>query len=84
MMHQRKADAATKVAAAEEYNGFDAWRVLCRAYLARSSTVALSSLMYPKFAHNDARVNLQHWDREAQRHEDRFAEKASDRLRMTV
>ena len=84
LLHLCKGDAATKVAAGEEYNGFDAWRMLCRAYLARSATVALSSLMYPKFPHNDARVNLQQWDREAQRYEDRFGEKVPDGLRMTV
>ena len=34
LLHLCKADAATRIAGAEEYNGFEAWRLLCRAYLA--------------------------------------------------
>ena len=84
LVHLCKNEAATKVAAAEEYNGYEAWRHLCRAYLARSTTVALSSLMYPKIFSPDPRVNLAAWDREAQRYEDRFQEKVPDALRMAI
>ena len=74
LVHLCKGGSASRVAAAEENNGCEAWRVLCRAYLARSGTVALSSLTYPRSASDGPRVNIEAWDREAQRYEEIFGE----------
>ena len=74
LLHLCKGDAALRIASAEEFNGYEAWRLLCRAKLARSSTVALSSLMYPEFISQDSRVNLHQWDREAARFKELFVE----------
>ena len=84
LLHLCKGDAALRIAAAEEFNGYEAWRLLCRAKLARSSTVALSSLMYPRFTSVDPRVNLHQWDREAARFTERFREEVPESLRRTI
>ena len=84
LLHLRLGDAATRVQAAEDSNGFEAWRSLCRSKLARSSAAAMGRLMEPTFASRDPRVNLQQWEQEALAFEQRFGEPIQESLRKTV
>ena len=84
LLHLCKDDAATRVAQAEDDNGLEAWRILCKAKLPRSSSAAMKALMNPVFEMADPRLRLQYWDREAQRYEKRFGEKVPESLRKSI
>ena len=72
LLHLCKGDAETRVQAAEEGNGYEAFRLLCRSKMSRSSTAAMTALLNPTLTSADPRLNLQHWDREAMRFEKRI------------
>ena len=84
LLHTCKGDAATRVQSAEHNNGLKVWRVLCGSKLPKSATAAFGALREPVFASNDPRLNLQQWDRETPRYEQRFGERISDTIRRSV
>ena len=61
LLHLCLGDAATRVHAAEDSNGFETWHLLCRCKLTRSSAASMGQFMEPTFASRDPRVNLQQW-----------------------
>ena len=53
-----KGDAETRILAAPEGNGFEAWRLLARAELPKSQVAAMNALTRSKFVSEDLSVNL--------------------------
>ena len=49
------------VQSAEENNGFEAWKHLCRARLLRSSVALLNQILEPKCPSMDAKMNIKNW-----------------------
>ena len=82
LLHLCKGDAATQVQAAEDENGFEAWRKLCKAKLPRSSSAFMKHLWNFIFTTADPRIKVQQWDKEALRYESLFSEKIPDPIPM--
>ena len=77
--------AEIAVESAEEGNGFEAWRSLCRVGLIQNSDAALHILQHPHFDHGtDPRVKLQIWNRSCKQFEKQFLEKVTNSIKLSV
>ena len=66
------------VKTAEENNGFDSWKQLCKSRMLRSSVALLNQLLDPKCSSTDPRVNIKNWQREVRDYQSRTGDMIDD------
>ena len=84
LVHLCKEDAATRIAAAPDGNGLEAWRLLAKSKLPKSSSAAMWGIMHPTFTSNDDQVNLQQWNKDVIQYESRFREIIPESIKISV
>ena len=84
LVHLCKDDAATRIAAAPDGNGLEAWRLLAKSKLPKSSSAAMWGIMHPTFASQDPQINLQQWDKDVINYESRFKEIIPESIKISV
>ena len=72
------------VKAAEDNNGFDAWKQLCRGRILRSSVALLNQLLDPKMSSTDPRVNIRQWQREVREYQSRTGDVINDVTKKSI
>ena len=79
-----KVEACAYVRSAKDGNGYQAWKALLRARTARNATNFLNQLLEPTFTSPDPRINLRHWNKNAEKYPTRTGERVSDGIRRVV
>lgn len=72
------------VKAAEENNGFEAWKQLCKGRMLRSSVALLDQLLDPKCSSTDPRVNIRNWQGEVRDYQSRTGDTINDVTKKSI
>ena len=84
LVHLCKEDAAIRISAAPDGNGLEAWRLLAKSKLPKSSSAAMWGIMHPTFTSHDPQVNLQQWNKDVVQYESRFKEIIPESIKISV
>ena len=72
------------VKSAEENNGFEAWKQLCRGRMLRSSVALLNQLLEPKCTSTDPRVNIRNLQKEVRDYQSRTGDTINDLTKESI